>query len=266
MQKLLLPWLKPENEVLSQDFEPDQLALWLAECGVSGTVVVQAAHDEAETKWLLELAQEYPFIKGVVGWVDLTAPDLAEHLASFKAQGPFCGVRVPLLVETNGVTGLDGAVLGGLQTLAGQDLACDLLVNSARLKYFNELFDTAPDIRWVINHLGQPPLKSGDLAVWQTAMRQSASRPNVFCKVSGMVTLVDPAQDFEGQVRPVFESVLEYFGPERLLWGSDWPVSLQAANYRQVHDLLAGLVARLSKAEQAAIWAGTARKVYKIEE
>jgi L-fuconolactonase len=265
LQKLPLPWLKPENEVLSRNFEPGQLAPWLAECGVNGSVVVQAAHDEAETAWLLGLAQEHSFIKGVVGWVDLTAPDLGERLARFKAGGPFCGIRAPLLQEANGVTGLDRAVLPGLQMLAEHDLSCDLLVNAARLKYFTGLFETAPDIRWVINHLGQPPLKGGDMAGWQTAMRQAARRPNVFCKVSGMVTLADPAKDFEEQVRPVFESVLEYFGPGRLLWGSDWPVSLQAANYRQVHDRLAGLVARLSETEQAAIWAGTACKVYKIK-
>ncbi len=265
MQKLPLPWLKPENEVLARDFEPGQLAPWLAECGVSGTVVVQAAHDENETSWLLELSRGNSFIKGVVGWVDLTAPDLGERLDRFKALGPFCGIRAPLLLEANGLTGLDRAILPGLQMLAEHDLACDLLVNAAQLKYFTGLFETAPDIRWVINHLGQPPLKGGDMAGWQTAMRQVARRPNVYCKVSGMVTLADSPKDFEEQVRPVFERVLEYFGPERLLWGSDWPVCLQAANYRQVHDRMAGLVAPLSQTEQVAIWAGTARKVYKLE-
>ena len=264
LQEIPLPWLKPDKTGLYRNFEPGQLGPLLEECGVAGTVVVQAAHDEAETVWLLRLAREYPFIKGVVGWVDLTAPDLSERLARFKAAGPFCGTRYPLLTVTNGEMSLDRAALAGLKTLADHDLACDLLVNSANLGYFTGLFEQIPGLRWVINHLAQPPLKTGDLANWEAALKAAARYPNVFCKVSGMVTLANPARDFEGQARPFFEKTLEMFGPDRLLWGSDWPVSLQAASYRQVHDLLAALVAPLSPSEQAAIWARTAGKVYKI--
>jgi L-fuconolactonase len=260
-----LPWLKPGNEVLYRNFEPDQLAPWLDESGVAGTVVVQAAHDEAETAWLLELAQTYAFIKGVVGWVDLTAPDLGERLAHFTGQGPYCGVRAPLLAEKDGVRGFDRTVLGGLQVFHEQELAVDLLVKSAQLKYFTGLFETLPGIPWVINHLAQPPFKSGDLTAWREEMRHAARYPNVFCKVSGMVTQVDPAKSFEEQTRPVFEAALELFGPDRLLWGSDWPVSFQATSYRQTHDLLAALVVGLSETEQAAIWGGTAAKVYKLK-
>lgn len=251
--------------MLSRNFEPDQLAPWLEECGVAGTVVVQAAHDETETTWLLDLARHYPFIKGVVGWVDLTAPDLGERLARFTGQGNFCGVRAPLLAEKNGLAGFDRAFLGGLQVFHQQELAVDLLAKSAQLKYFTGLFETLPGIRWVINHLAQPPLKGGDLAAWREEMRQAARYPNVFCKVSGMVTLAGPTRNFEEQARPVFETALELFGPDRLLWGSDWPVSLQAASYRQVHDLLAALVANLSETEQVAIWGRTAAKVYKLK-
>jgi L-fuconolactonase len=263
---LPLPWLKPEKAVLYRNFEPAQLEPLLKASGVAGTVVVQAAHDEAETDWLLGLSRKYQFIKGIVGWVDLTAPDLPERLARFKANGPLCGLRYPWLAETGGQTGLNRPAIRGLKAVGEHDLALDLLVNSSQIKYFTELFEAEPGVRWVINHLAQPPLKTGDSQSWQAALRQAASYPNVFCKVSGMVTLADPARDFEEQVRPFFELALEIFGPERLLWGSDWPVSLQAAPYGQVHDLLAALVARLSHSEQAAIWAGTAGKVYHLKE
>jgi len=265
LQKLPLPWLKPGNEVLYRNFEPDELASCLDESGVAGTVVVQAAHDEAETAWLLKLAQTYSFIKGVVGWVDLAAPDLGERLARFAEQGNYCGVRASMLTEKNGITGFDRTLLGGLQVFHEQELAVDLLVKSAQLKYFTGLFETLPGIPWVINHLAQPPFKSGDLTAWREEMRHAARYPNVFCKVSGMVTQLDPARSAEEQTRPVFETVLELFGADRLLWGSDWPVSFQAASYRQVHDLLAALVAPLSETEQAAIWSGTATKVYKLK-
>lgn len=251
--------------MLYQNFEPDQLAPWLEECGVAGTVVVQAAHDEAETDWLLELAQTFPFIKGVVGWVDLTAPDLGERLARFAERGNYCGVRAPMLIEKNGVTGFDRTLFGGLQAFHELELACDLLVKSSQLKYLTGLFETLPGVPWVINHLAQPPFKSGDLTGWREEMRQAARYPNVFCKVSGMVTQVDPQKSFEEQTRPAFEILLELFGPYRLLWGSDWPVSLQAATYKETHDLLAALVAPLTETEQAAIWGGTALKVYKLK-
>lgn len=260
-----LTWLKPEKELLYRNYEPAQLASLLDECGVDGTIAVQAANDETETDWLLALAQEYSFIKGVVGWVDLTAPDLPDRLARFKSQGPFCGTRYSLLTETVSGPVLNQPAFRGLKTLAENDLTCDLLVTSSQLPLFSELFETEPELRWVINHLAQPPLKTGDTQTWQVEMQQAARYPNVFCKVSGMVTQANPSGNFEEQVWPFFELALEMFGPERLLWGSDWPVSLQAATYGQVHDLLAALVARLAPYEQAAIWAGTACKVYKVE-
>lgn len=261
LQQLPLAWLKPDKEFLYRNYEPAQLRPLLEGCGVNGTIAVQAAEDEAETDWLLALVHEYPFIKGVVGWVDLTAPDLPDRLARFKSQGPFCGTRYRLLTEG----GLNQVALRGLKALAENDLACDLLVKSDQLKHFSGLFEAQSNLRWVINHLAQPPLKTGDIQSWQADMREAARYPNVFCKVSGMVTLVNPDGDFEEQVRPFFEQALEMFGPDRLLWGSDWPVSLQGTPYWQVHDLLAALVARLSPSEQAAIWGGTAARVYSIE-
>ncbi len=148
---------------------------------------------------------------------------------------------LPWLAEMDGVVYVDRAAFRGLKAVAEADLALDLVVNPARLKDCNELFEAEPMVRRVINHLALPPLKTGEIQPWQVAMRQAAQYPNVYCKVSGLVTLVNPDRDFEEQVRPVFENGLEYFGPERLLWGSDWPVCLQAASYGQVHQLLAAL-------------------------
>lgn len=266
LDNIAIPWVTaaPERAPLVRNFLPAQLETLLKERSVAGSIVVQAAESEAETDWLLGLPEIYPFVKGVVGWVDLTAPDLADRLERFKSLGPYCGTRYFLVKETDGRPSLEQAALPGLKTLADHDLACDLLFPPSYLNLFIDLFERIPHARWVINHLGLPDFRSGGFATWQTEMRQLSRFPNVYCKVSGLLALADPAQDLLAQATECFETVLEIFGPDRLLWGSDWPVSLLSGTYLQVHDLLETLLAPLSQGEQEAIWAKTALKVYKL--
>ena len=262
--KLSYPWLSPDLEVLYRPFEPADLAPHLATCGVDGTVVVQATHDENETVWLLELARATPWIKGVVGWADLAAPDLQAKLDTFTAGGLLCGVRHQVHDEPDPHWLLQPAVIRGLNTLAHQGLAYDLLLRPVHLPILPRLFEAVPGMRWVVDHLAKPEIKHGRIEPWLTDMRAAARYSNVHCKVSGMITEADPTGWKTDDLRPYFEHVLELFGPSRLLWGSDWPVCLQVGSYERVHDLVHELIEPLTSEEQAMILGGTAAQVYQL--
>ena len=259
------PWLAPDLAVLYRPFVPADLVPHVTAHGVDGTIVVQATHDEAETTWLLELATTTPWIAGVVGWVDLASDDLAEKLGRFIARGPLCGVRHQVHDEPDPHWLLRPEVIRGLQTLARRGLVYDLLLRPMHLPILPRLFEAVPGMRWVIDHLAKPEIKSGRVEPWLSGMREAARYPNVFCKISGMITEADHTRWTADDIRPYFEHVLELFGPSRLMWGSDWPVCLLAGGYERVHDLAQDLIVRLPRVEQAMIWGATARAVYQLE-
>jgi L-fuconolactonase len=259
------PWLKPDNNnILYRNFTPPDLAPHLAETGVNGTIVVQATHHRGETEWFLKLAQQYEFIKGVVGWVDLTAYDIDEQLDRLieLGAGKLCGIRHQVHNEADPNWSVQPSVIRGLRILASKNLPFDLLFRPPHLKLLPELSRAVPEMRWVINHIAKPLIKDGVTEPWAEDMRQAAYLPNVYCKVSGMITEADHANWTVANIRPYFEQVLEFFKPNRLMWGSDWPVCTRAGTYRQVHDLMVELVAPLSENEQAAIWGKTAQEFY----
>ena len=265
LQKFNYPWLTPSNEVLYRDFDPADLQPHLAECGVDGTIAVQATHSQAETEWLLSLTHQNSFIKGVVGWLDLNGPDLEQSLADLVAKGPLVGLRHQVHDESDPAWLLQERVIRGLELVARQGLVYDLLVRPAHLPHLPALFEAVPTGRWVIDHLAKPEIKNHHLEPWLTGMRQAAQYPNVYCKLSGMITEADQSNWSIEDLRIYFESVLELFGPSRLLFGSDWPVCLLAGSYSQVNGLVEQLLQTLSPAEEAAIWSGTASRVYGIE-
>ncbi len=258
------PWLTSELTTLYRDFEPADLKPSLDENSVSGTIVVQATHSRAEAEWFLRLANENSFIKGVVGWVDLAAYDLDEQLEMLAAKGPLCGIRHQVHDEADPRWLLQGKILRGLRLVAHKELVYDLLLRPPHLKILPELFEAVPNMRWVIDHLAKPEIKSGQLEPWLSDLKRAAAYPNVYCKVSGMITEADQQNWTVADLRPYFEAVLRLFGPSRLLFGSDWPVCLLAGNYSQVNQAMTELTASLSETEQAAIWAQTAHGVYKL--
>jgi L-fuconolactonase len=264
LQKFSYPWLKPELGVLYRNFEPADLAPELAANGIDRTIVVQIIVSPAETEWLLSLAQANSFIKGVVGGLDLAAYNLDEQLDRLLASGPLCGLRLQLQGEPDQEWTLPGKVARGLRLLADKGLACDLLLRSHHLKSLPALFEAVPEGRWVIDHLAKPPIKSGQMEPWLSDLRQASYYPNVYCKVSGLLTETDPSKNALDQIRPYFEHALELFGPSRLLFGSDWPVCLRATSYSEVHSLMENLIGALTPEAQAAIWAETALSVYKL--
>jgi L-fuconolactonase len=265
-------WIDPvAMAAIDADFTPDDLAAALAGQGVTGTVVVQSVQVEAETVDLLALAARTPVVQGVVGWVDLTAPDVADALARLRS-GPggahLVGVRSMVQAESDPAY-LDGADLRrGMRTVAAAGLALDLVTRHDQLPAVARLVHELPEVPFVLDHLGKPPLAGddpttrGDLADWAADIAAVAASPNVTAKLSGLVTEASWTGWSAEGLRPAVEHALAAFGPERLMFGSDWPVSLLAARYDAWVETLSGLLAGLPPAAQEAIWHGTARRAY----
>jgi L-fuconolactonase len=239
------PWLDgADKDAIRRDFGVDDLRPAAEAAGVRATVVVQTVEEPGETPELLALAAADPLVAAVVGWTDLASPAVADELA--RIAGPrLAGVRwfSP---------GLD--VLPGLRALAAAGLRLDLLIRPHQLADAAEAAAAVPDLTMVLDHAGVPPDDGADLEPWATALRAFAAQPNTVCKLSGLVGVAPSAAD----------TVLAAFGPDRVMFGSDWPVCLLAAGYADVVDLARTLTAGLSESERAAVFAGTAARVYGI--
>ena len=265
LQRFNYPWLTPAASVLYRNFGPAELKPELEAGGVQGTIAVQATHSQAETEWLLSLAQSHSFIKGVVGWLDLTVPNTEGKLEELLSKGPLRGLRHQVHDEPDPRWLLQAEVIASLKVVARRGLTYDLLVRPPQLEYLPPLFEAVPEGRWVIDHIAKPEIKNHKSEPWLSGMKRVAAYPNVYCKVSGMLTEADLSHWTVEDVRPYFEQVLELFGPPRLLFGSDWPVCLLAGRYSQVNDVVKELVSSLTTSEQAEIWAGTAARIYRLK-
>ncbi len=262
------PWMSPELGVLYRDYLPEMLEPILKEQGVAKTILVQASNSLAETDWLLSLADQHQFIAGVVGWVDLTDSGMLEDLEVFSANPKFKGVRH--LVESEPMEDWLGRpeVIRGLQTLEKHEVSYDLLVHTRHLRYVKTVAEACPELRLVVDHVAKPPISSGEVAEWAKwadALREVAGYPNVSCKLSGLVTETNLTSWRVEDLRPFIEQALEFFGPGRMMFGSDWPVCLLAASYAQVLETFQLLLGELSDEERAMIFGGNAMKFYQLQ-
>jgi L-fuconolactonase len=265
------PWASDaELARLRRSFTLADLVPLAEAAGVTGTVVIQTAAEPWETPDLMALAagqDDDGLLAAVVGWTDLTAPDVADAVAGLRALpgGEFLrGIRHPVLSEADPGWLARPAVLRGLRALAATGLSFDIVTLPHQLPAAVTAARSAPELSFVVDHLGGPPAGSGgDGAAdgsWATAIRALAALPNVTCKLSGAHTSPPRASD----LRPYYETVLAAFGPDRLMFGSDWPVSSLEAAYGQVCDLYRELTAQLGPAEREAIFDRTARRVYRL--
>jgi len=259
-------WITPDMAVIQRDFLPEDLKPLYEAAGVSACVAVQADQSEAETQFLLGLADRHPFIAGVVGWVDLQAADVADQLAYFSLHPKFKGVRHIVQGEQDPQFMLRPAFRQGIAALAPYGLTYDILVRSHQLAMVLAFLEYFPDQPFVIDHAAKPDIRAGVHQPWADQMRAIAAHPNVYCKLSGMVTEADWAGWKPDDFRFYVEHLLEIFGPERLMYGSDWPVCLVAASYPQVVSLADGFISQLSKAEQERIWYRNALSFYHLSE
>jgi L-fuconolactonase len=259
------PWMSPEVDVLYRDYLPPTLEPMLKACGVAQTVVVQASNSLAETYWLLSLAERYPFIAGVVGWVDLTDAGVEQELEVLTANPTFKGVRH--LVESEPAEDwlVRPDVLRGLGVLETHHVSYDLLVHPRHLKHVKRVAESCPALRLVIDHMAKPQVASGAVKEWAAEMKAVATYPNISCKLSGLVTEADLASWTADDFRPFVESALEYFGPRRIMFGSDYPVCLRAASYARVLEAFQLLLAGLRDQDRERIFAGNATEFYRLQ-
>lgn len=257
-------WIDSSMGILRRDFLPEHLKPEIDRSGVHGVVAVQARESFEETRWLLDLSQANPFIRAVVGWVPLTDADVEETIGPLLARGPLRGLRHILQGEAD-----DGYMLRedfnrGVSALRGFDLAYDILILERHLPYAIEFVDRHPEQVFVVDHIAKPRIGDGVIAPWRERMRALALRPNVFCKVSGMVTEANWVAWTEAQLKPYFDTVLEAFGPRRLMFGSDWPVCLLATSYSAWYEIVSSWIAQLTESERDDILGSTAARAYRI--
>lgn len=259
------PWMSPEVGILCRDYLPDSLEPILKRCGVGKTILVQASNSLDETRWLLSLADRYSFIAGVVGWVDLTSNHVDRELSEFIPHSKFKGVRH--LVESEPAEDwlIQKSVLSGLRQLSSQGVSYDLLVHTRHLKHARRVAENCPDLRLVIDHMAKPPIKCGEIDEWAREIRALAALPNVWCKLSGLATEADWQSWRLDELKPYVGTALNYFGPQRLMFGSDWPVCLLAASYERVLETAQTLLSELSDEDRQHIFSNNALDFYRIQ-
>ena len=254
-------WIDGSMAVLQHDFLPFDLRDTMRAAGVDATIAVQARQDGDETEWLVELANEHSFIKGVVGWVDLRAADVESQLERVGHESCIVGIRHVVQAEADGF--LDGAAFRrGVTALGRFDLVYDILIYPRQLPEALRFAAAFPGQRFVLDHLGKPDVRGGGFDSWRRDITALAALPHVWCKLSGLVTEADWQAWTPAALRPYLDTALETFGPRRLLFGSDWPVCTVAATYGQVIALVRDAIAEYSADEQSRILGGTAADVY----
>ena len=258
-------WIVESMPQLRHDFLPGELQKALLEGRMDGAVAVQARQTIEETNWLLQLAATCPQMLGVVGWAPIASPEFPHVLEEFAAQSKLKGLRHVIQDEPD-----DDFILGrefnaGVALLKDTGLVYDVLIFEKHLPQTIEFVDRHPQQTFVLDHVAKPRIKEGLLSPWRKNIRELARRPNVCCKVSGMVTEADWQQWTSETLRPYLDTVLEAFGPQRLMFGSDWPVCLLAASYGRWVQTAEELMASLSASERQRVMGGTAAEIYHLD-
>lgn len=258
-------WMSDEYGALRRDFLPHDLEPLLTEMGFHGSVAVQAREMVAETNLLLELADRTPWMLGVVGWIDLCAADAEPLVERYAAHPKLKGLRLLIHDRPDPEFAVSPEHVRGIGWQERYGLTYDLLLKPPHIRPAMRLVDQFPNQGFVVDHIAKPDIPSGGLSPWAEDIRELARRPNVFCKVSGMVTTADWATWTPAQLAPYLDVVLEAFGPSRLMIGSDWPVCTCAASYQRTMQTTIDWAASLSAEEQAAILGGTCERFYGLE-
>jgi len=258
-------WLTPELEILYRDFGPEDLKPLLDQAGVDHTVVVQAAATTNETRYLLGIAEHHSMIAGVVGWVDMDSPtDAIEALDEFVPHPKFVGIR-PMIQEIEDPAWIDRPELGVvLDALAENNLCFDALVRSVHLPYLLNCLSRHPSLRVVIDHGAKPNIAGGEWQPWADGVAAIANQTSAYCKVSGLITEASDTQTYD-DVMPYLDHLLEVFGPDRLIWGSDWPVLNLAGDYKGWCDASTARLNALSEQDRDKILGRNAIDFYNLK-
>jgi L-fuconolactonase len=258
-------WMPPEPSILRQNFLPDRLARILTRNRFAGSVVVQATTLLAETHWLLDLADANEFILAVVGWVDLTDPRLGLTLDELQKRPKFKGVRHPVQDEPDDNWLMRAEVLAGLVELARRGLPYDLLIRPRHLPLVSRIAERAPGLRMVIDHIAKPGIATHTLEPWAQDIAAASKLPQVYCKLSGMITEAAPQSWKAEHLRPYVTHVMQSFGPDRLMFGSDYPVCLLNGSWKEALAAFTQSIGAQPIEVREKLLGGTAQKFYGIE-
>ena len=258
-------WMDDTMSVLKQDYLPADLELELQHSDITGTVVIQARQSLEETRWLLELADKHSFIKGVVGWLDLCSPALEQQLKEFATHPKLVGVRHVLQDEVDDDFMLRPDFLRGIAQMGAYELCYDLLLFPRHLARAVKLVRTFPKQHFVLDHLGKPHIKAGEMEPWKSDIASLAGYPNVWCKLSGMVTEADHKHWQYKDLLPYMEVVLNAFGPDWILLGSDWPVCRLAGEYSEVLKIVPVFLDSMDEKDRAKILYQNAIDCYQLK-
>ncbi len=261
-------WLDaPKLASIRRDFLPGDLKVVMDAAGVEQSFFVQTQHNREENRWVIGLAEEHNFIAGVVGWVDLASPHCEEQLLEFNRHPKFVGVRHVTHDEPDDNFIVRPDVLRGLKVLEKHHVPFDLLFFVKHLHHVPAIVAACPDLLLVIDHLAKPLIKAQRTEGWRDDFRRAAAYPNVYCKLSGMVTEADWKHWRAEDLRVYAQTAIELFTPQRLMFGSDWPVCLLAGSYERVYQSLVDVVTPLVSAnERETIFCQTARRFYKLSD
>ncbi|MGA2743608.1 MAG: amidohydrolase family protein [Candidatus Sulfotelmatobacter sp.] len=257
-------WIDDSMAALRRNFLPNDLKLELDNSGFHGSVAVQACQTLEETRWLLELAERSPWILGVVGWVDLRSPNIRSQLKVLCGNPKLVGVRHVVQSEPDDRFLLRPDFLHGISALEEFDLAYDILIYTKHLPVAAEFVKRFPRQRFVLDHLAKPPIRSGAIDFWAQGIKRLAEFPNVFCKLSGLVTEAEWEHWEPAQIIPFLDVAFESFGADRLMIGSDWPVCLVAASYARAIEVVKAYLLAQKRDDRDNVLGGNARQFWRF--
>ena len=256
-------WLETDaHQPIRRSFLPSDLEPLIAEVGVTRSVIVQTQHNTAENDWALGLSDGNDKIAGVVGWVDLASDACEAQIERYKDRDKFVGIRHVTQDEPDDDFIVRPDVLCGLKTLEKHNVPFDLLFYVKHLHHAKQLGSLLPNLPMVIDHISKPEIAAGNIDNWKGNLQAAAQFPNIYCKLSGMVTEADWQNWTPADLKPYVEIALEAFGPSRCMFGSDWPVSTLAGSYKQVFDALCEALGPISDSEREQIFKKTATQFY----
>lgn len=256
-------WITKDMAVIRKDFLPEDFSLYLNENSIYGCIAVQADQSDEETAFLVNLAKENSFIKGIVGWIDLTSEKLEESLQNYQSEKLIKGFRhiaegekLDFLLQKN--------VLNGIAALHQNGFTFDILLRQDQLSDAAKLSEKLPDQPFILDHCGKPDLKSNYLKDWKSNISELAQNPNIYCKISGLLTQGNWNTIDEKSIFEILDFIFLQFGIKRVVFGSDWPVMLLGGNYALWLELISKYVSQFSKEEQELFFSGNAVKFYKL--
>lgn len=256
-------WITKEMEVIRRDFLPAHLKPILERNGFEGCVAVQAEQSEEETDFLIKQSREHPFIKGVVGWVNLRAQNLTSRLEYYSSHPEVKGFRHIVQAEPKGFL-LQTPFIDGVRQLGHFNLTYDLLIYHHQLEEALTFVHKLRNVRMMVDHIAKPSIRTGEKTHWELNLAAMATFENVYCKLSGMVTEASWKTWKYEDIEPFMDEVFEAFGPSRIVYGSDWPVCLLAGKYEQQFGVVKQYISRLSESEKAMVLGANAKTFYNL--